>query len=130
MPPLVRMLQAGDSLRLNPRDIVPLTYQVLDDFGLESLVVRAQVNGGATVELPVPLAGDARRQEGTFNLDLATIKLGMGDVVAVSLAARDRAGQHSASEPLQVLLAPRSIDPEDCERPRCSSRCRGGGRRC
>jgi len=104
--PLVRVPQAGESLRLNPRDIVPITYQVLDDYGLESLTVRTQVNGAAGADLTVPIVGDARRQEGTFNLDLATIKLGVGDVVTITLAARDRAGQQAGSAPLQVLLAP------------------------
>lgn len=115
-PPLVRMLEAGESLRLNPRDIVPLAYQVLDDYGLEALSVRAQVNGAEPIELPLPLHGDARRQEGTFNFDLATIKLGVGDVVSITLAARDRAGQQAAGEAMQVLLAPRSIDLETHQR--------------
>ena len=110
--PLVRLVQAGEGLRLNPRDIVPLAYQALDDYGIESLAVRAQVNGSATAEFPVERSPDPRRNEGTFNLDLAAIKLGVGDVVSVTLAAKDRAGQQSASESLQVLVAPRSVDVE------------------
>jgi hypothetical protein len=114
--PLVRLMQAGDALRLNPRDILPLAYQALDDFGIESLVVRAQVNGGAVTEQPVPRDGDPRRCEGTFNFDLAGVPLVVGDVVVLSMAAKDRAGHQEVSETLQVLVAPRSVDLETHQR--------------
>jgi hypothetical protein len=114
--PLARLVNAGQTLRLNPRDILPLNYQALDDFGLESLAVRARVSGGGAKEYRIGIDADPRRGEGTFNLDLADLKLGFGDVVSVALVARDRAGQEEASEPLQVLVAPRSIDLETHQR--------------
>jgi hypothetical protein len=114
--PLVRLLNAGEGLRLNPRDILPLAYQALDDFGIESLVVRAQAGGGAPTDFPVPREGDSRRMEGTFNFDLAGVKLGVGDVLTLSLVAKDRAGQQESSETLQVLVSPRSIDLETHQR--------------
>ena len=115
--PLVRLLNAGDGgLRLNPRDILPLSYQALDDFGIDSLVVRAQVGGGATAEVTVPREGDPRRSEGTYNFDLAGVKLAVGDVVSISLVARDRAGQQESSESVQVLVSPRSVDLETHQR--------------
>jgi hypothetical protein len=114
--PLVRLVNAGQALRLNPRDILPLTYQALDDFGIESLTVRAQVGGGEAKDYPVGVGDDRRRGEGTFNLDLADLKLGFGDALLISLVARDRAGQEEASEPLQVMVAPRSIDLETHQR--------------
>ena len=114
--PIVRLMQAGEALRLNPRDILPLAFQALDDFGIESLVVRAQVNGGAPAEQAVPRVGDPRRSEGTFNFDLAALPLVVGDVVVLSMAAKDRAGQQEVSESLQVLVAPRSVDLETHQR--------------
>ena len=41
---------------------------------------------------------------------LAALPLSVGDVVTITLAAKDRAGQAGASEPLQVLVSPRSVD--------------------
>ena len=114
--PIVRLLNSGEGLRLNPRDVVPLSYQALDDFGIESLVARAQVASGPSVELPVPREGDSRRAEGTYNFDLAAIKLSIGDVVAISLVATDKAGQRETSDALQVLVAPRSVDLETHQR--------------
>lgn len=114
--PIVRLLSGGEALRINPRDILPLSYQVLDDFGIDSLVVRAQVAGGATTEVPVPREGDPRRSEGTYNFDLATVKLSVGDVLTLSLVAKDRAGQEDTSDLLQVLVAPRSVDMETHQR--------------
>ena len=114
--PLVRLLNAGHGLRLNPRDILPLSYQVLDDFGIKSLAVRAQVGGGATIEQPIPREGDPRRSEGTHQFDLAGVKLTLGDVVTLSLVAVDRSGQQETSETLQVLVSPRSVDLETHQR--------------
>ena len=114
--PIVRLLQSGQGLRLNPRAILPLSYQALDDFGIDWAAVRAQVAGGPTVDKPVAREGDARRQEGTFHFDLADIKLAVGDVLTLSLVARDRAGQQETSESLQVLVAPASVDLETHQR--------------
>ena len=114
--PIVRLLSGGEALRINPRDILPLTYQVLDDFGIDSLVVRVQMGGGVTSDVPVPREGDPRRSEGTYNFDLATVKLAVGDVLTLTLVAKDRAGQQETSDPLQVLVAPRSVDLETHQR--------------
>ncbi|MDB5171267.1 MAG: putative rane protein, partial [Phycisphaerales bacterium] len=109
-PPLVRLPQAGQSLRLNPRDILPLSYQALDDYGLDSLAVHAQINGADAQALSLRLAGDRRKQEDTFNFDLASLSLSIGDVLTLNIVARDSAGQETESDSLHVLIAPRSID--------------------
>jgi hypothetical protein len=114
--PIVRLLNAGGSLRLNPRDILPLSYQALDDFGIESLVIRAQVAGGQTVERAVPREGDPRRSEGTCTFDLAELKLALGDLLTICLVATDRSGQQEVSEAVQVLVSPRSVDLETHQR--------------
>jgi len=114
--PLVRLLNAGGALRLNPRDILPLSYQALDDFGIESLVMRAQVAGGPTMERAVPREGDPRRSEGTYDFDLASVKLSLGDLLTVSLVATDRSGQQEVSDAVQVLVSPRSVDLETHQR--------------
>jgi hypothetical protein len=109
-PPLARLIQSGQSLRLNPRDILPLSYQALDDYGLDALTVHAQANGTEVTQMPLRMSGDRRRQEDTVNFDLAFLRLSIGDVLTLKLVARDSAGQETESEPLHVLIAPRSID--------------------
>ena len=113
--PIARLVNAGQALRLNPREILTLAYQALDDFGIDSLVVKVQ-SGVEAKEYSVRVDADPRRAEGTYSLDLAPLKLAFGDVLSVSLVARDRAGQEEASEPLQVLVAPRSVDIETHQR--------------
>ncbi|HZL36492.1 MAG TPA: hypothetical protein VFC78_14330 [Tepidisphaeraceae bacterium] len=115
-PPLVRLLQAGQSLCLNPRDLLPLSYIALDDFGLETLTVRAQVNAAPAINMPLALEGDRRRQKRTVDFDLASLKLGIGDVLTLSLAARDTAGQETRSEDLVVLISPHEVDTNANER--------------
>jgi colicin import membrane protein len=108
--PLLRLGQAGENLRLHPRDIVPISYQALDDYGIAKLYLVAQANAGKPVEIPLEVQGDPRRQERDHELDLSTLPLAIGDVLGVSLHATDRAGQRSASEPIQILVSPRSVD--------------------
>ncbi len=108
--PLVRLLQPADSLRLNPREIVPLTYEALDDYGIDALAISVQPNSGAATVVPLPVRGDPRRQEDTYDLDLATMKLRVGDIVTVTVTARDRSQKAGDSEPLQILVSPRSVD--------------------
>ncbi len=112
LAPVVQLSQAGQSIRLNPRDIIPLSYNALDDFGIVSLAVRYQANAAPISDTPVPLTSDHRRQDGVFDFDLATRKLVIGDVVTLSLVATDTSNQVSVSEPLHVLISPRSVDSQ------------------
>lgn len=110
-PPLVRLLQPATDLRLSPREIVPLMYQALDDYGLASLAVHVQVNARSPIEFPLRLRGaDPRRVEGTFDLDLAPFELKVGDVVSIEFRATDKAAQKTRSDARHILISPRSVD--------------------
>ena len=62
------------------------------------------------IEIPLNLGTDRHHQEDTIEFDLASLKLSLGDVATLTLAARDNAGQAAASLPLQVLASPRTVD--------------------
>ena len=114
-PPQVRL--ADDrSLRLTPREILPVSYDALDDYGMQSLTLCAQVNDRPPVEMPMQIWADPRRQQDVFNLDLATLPLSVGDVLAITVLATDTAGQQSRSPPLYVLVSPRSVDMDTYQR--------------
>lgn len=129
-PPIVRVGVTGQTLRLGPRDLLPISYEALDDFGIDALTLRAQVGSAAPVEFPVvaaqpsgepgdlPAGGasgagrtspDPRRREGLYDLDLARLPLAVGDVVTLVLAGRDTSNQFAVSEALHVLVSPRSV---------------------
>lgn len=116
LPPQIRLARAGDSLRLNPRDIVPVWYEAMDDYGLKSLSIRAQVNGQGPIDVRVRLWGDRRRQQDVFNFDLATLPLGMGDVIKLTAVGTDTADQTTESAPLQIVISPRSVDLDAYQR--------------
>ena len=116
LPPQVRLAHGGDSLRLNPREVVPLSYEALDDYGLESLAVKAQVNALPPMRVPLRLWGDPRRQQEVFRFDLARLPIGIGDLVTLTVIASDTAGHEAESRPLHVLISPRSIDLDAYER--------------
>jgi hypothetical protein len=116
LPPQVRLARGGDSLRLSPRGIIPVWYEAIDDYGIKSLEFRAQVNDQSPVGRPVRLWGDPRRQQSVFNFDLATLPIGIGDVVTLTGVATDTFGHSTESLPLRVIIAPRSIDLDAWER--------------
>jgi hypothetical protein len=109
-PPLVRLVQPATDLRLSPREIVPLAYQALDDYAVAQLIARAQVNANPPVNYALRLRGDARRIEGAFELDLATLNVNVGDVVSITVVAHDKPGQTGSSDVRHILISPRSID--------------------
>ncbi|HEV8606178.1 MAG TPA: hypothetical protein VGQ99_12470 [Tepidisphaeraceae bacterium] len=109
--PVARLLRPVEDLRLHARDLLPLQYLAMDDYGISSLSVMVQVNSKPRQELPIKRVGDARRQEGQFTLDLAKLNVQIGDVVRVGLVAQDGAGKKIESERMRhILISPRSID--------------------
>jgi hypothetical protein len=108
--PLARIVQPATDLRLSAQEIVPLAYQALDDYGVAQLIARAQVNANPSVDYALRLRGDARRIEGAFELDLATLNVKVGDVVSITVVATDKPGQKGASDVRHILVSPRSID--------------------
>jgi hypothetical protein len=109
-PPLVRLVQPATDLRLSQREIVPLAYQALDDYGVAKLSARAQVNANPAVNYSLRVRGDARRIEGAFELDLATLNVKVGDVVSITVVAHDKPWQPGSSDVRHILISPRSID--------------------
>jgi len=120
-PPTVRLVQPAGDLRLQSSDAVTLQYQAADDFGLAGLSASVQVNGGAPREIPIPPPGsDPTRQEREFVLDLLALGVQVGDVVAVSIIARDLAPERTAadaprrrpiaSEVRRILVCPASME--------------------
>jgi len=135
-PPVVRLAEAGTTLRLNPRDILPLSYDVMDDYGIDSVTVRVQGGTAQPLELPAypqatdagaaltagptvptqPVEAPSRRVSGQFDLDLANLPLTIGDVLTIVVVAKDTGGQLTSAAPVQVLVSPRSIGPEAYDR--------------
>jgi hypothetical protein len=109
-PPVARLFEAGDELRLTPRDIVTVNYEAADDYALTRLWLRLQTNGGRPVDRPIPLHGSRLRQIGDAQVDLAAFPLKLGDTARVSVVAEDTAGQNAISAPLRIVVSPRSID--------------------
>ncbi|MGB7160597.1 MAG: discoidin domain-containing protein, partial [Tepidisphaeraceae bacterium] len=64
----------------------------------------------------IAVSGDARQQEGEAFLDLAKIKVGVGDVISVSVTATDTGKQVATGGPIRVVVSPRSIDQRTYDR--------------
>jgi len=114
--PLVRLLVPSESLRLHPRDLLPIQYQATDDYGISSLTLNIQINGVRDLPVPLPIQSDPCRQEGQFYLELASLDVHVGDVVRLELLARDEAKNEVRSdsdrerERRLILISPRSVD--------------------
>lgn len=109
-PPLARLADSATGARPGPRDMLPVVYQALDDYGVDAVAVVAKVNGGEPVRIALKVRGDQRSQEETYSLDLAPLNVNVGDVVTVVVEARDGKGQSTTSDPMSALVSPRAID--------------------
>lgn len=116
--PFVQLDTPADDVRLSPRDITAVRYQVMDDYGVSSLMMHLQVNNSQPIDMPLRIGNDAdaRRHEGDEELDLADLGLKIGDVVGVSLIAKDGAGQSGTSQTRYIFISPHSVDAEDYAR--------------
>ena len=109
--PVARLLRPVDDLRLHARDLLPLQYLAMDDYGISLLTMVVQVNSKPPVEFAIKRVGDPRRQEGQFTLDLAKLNVQIGDVVSVGIAVQDGSGKRVQNDRTRhILISPRSID--------------------
>lgn len=111
--PLARFAAPGADLLVRPRDVVEIPYQVADDYGLASVEAKVQINEREPAVLPLPFGDDPRRSDSALRLDLAEWGVTIGDVVGISLAATDRAGQMTAASPCRLLIAPRAVTTDE-----------------
>lgn len=120
--PFVQLVAPAEDVRLSPRDITQVRYQVADDYGLSGVALKLQVNNSQPVEVAVRAAtgagsaGDVRRRDGEEELDLATLGLKVGDVVGITVVARDGAGQSGSSGTRYVFVSPHSVAAGDYAR--------------
>jgi hypothetical protein len=109
-PPRVQLFEAGQELRLSPRDTTTLTYEAADDYALTAMWLRVQINSGEAVNRAIPLLGNRRRQLGVVQLDLGTFSLKIGDIARISIVAGDSAGQTTVAAPFTIDISTRPID--------------------
>jgi hypothetical protein len=64
----------------------------------------------------LPISGDPRQQSGEATLDLAKIKVRVGDVITVSVNATDTGKQPGVGGPIRVVVSPRSVDQRTYDR--------------
>ncbi len=117
LPPVVKFVQPGGDLRLGPRDRLPIAAIADDDYGVTHLAAKVQINQDAPVEFPLTMTGSPRSCQGDGILELAAFNVAFGDLVHLTLIARDGAGHEAAgSEDRFVLIAPRSVDDDARQR--------------
>ena len=112
-PPFVQLVLPATDLRLSPRDLTSVRFQAIDDYGISQLAMRLQINNAQPIDVPVRPGSDPRRRDGDEELDMASLGLKIGDVVAVSISATDGAGQKAGSETRYLLISPHSVDTAD-----------------
>ena len=114
--PFVQLVLPSDDIRLGPRDLTSIRFQAIDDYGIDTLAMKLQVNSAQPIEVPIRVGADLRRRDGDEELDMANLGLKVGDVVAVSLTAVDGAKQQAASETRYLFISPHSVDTADYTR--------------
>jgi hypothetical protein len=108
-PPVVRILElAADARDASEREVMPVTFQAGDDYGLARLDAEIELrrSGGGLTRLSsaVPIVRSAKQQQGVFSLEMAALDAKPGDQIELRFRAEDRAGQFDLSSPLQLRV--------------------------
>lgn len=90
-PPAVKILSPAQDLLVSPRDKIPLTYEVADDFGVAEVALMYQVNGGETRRAVLKKMEDNVPSPSLFDALWRLEPLGLkpGDRVKYFLSVRD-----------------------------------------
>lgn len=110
------VLQPTSDVRLEPRDALLVRVAATDDYGLNQLDCPIELNGRPAGRASIPVANKPLRREGEFTLDLAALRVEVGDILSVYADAADSGGSAQFSEPRAILVAPHSVLPRAYER--------------
>ncbi|HEV2292434.1 MAG TPA: discoidin domain-containing protein [Tepidisphaeraceae bacterium] len=83
---------------------------------LQAKAATAAESASRSLDVPLPISGDPRQQEGEAVVDLARIGVAVGDVVSVSVTATDSGKLAGLGGPIRVVVSPRSIDQRTYDR--------------
>jgi hypothetical protein len=111
-PPVARSPLQGGTYLLKPDDSLVVSFDAADDYALASVEARVRIGADTPFRLPLSIGDDPRHCDGSFKLDLARMSVSIGQVLEVSVWAMDRAGQFYSTQPARLLVAPRSVTPE------------------
>lgn len=104
-PPVVRLIKPAGDMVAGAGEVLPIEYEVGDDYGLVKLAARMQVNlDGPVLSDEVKLGGDDRQAAGVTDVDLMEAKAAPGDVISIWLEGQDTAGLTGRSELRHVLV--------------------------
>ncbi|MFY0581567.1 DUF4175 family protein [Cystobacter fuscus] len=105
-PPQVQLLTPAPELEIDPGQQVVLKYEASDDYGLNGLALVFRVPGSKEESrIPLPRE-DGRRDKGTYNWNLGTLKVQPGDRISYFIEAKDNdavAGPKRGVSRTQVL---------------------------
>lgn len=88
-PPKFKLVSPdGDYLATNVAS-VPITFEVTDDFGLNSLKMQLEVAGRESKEIEIPVEEGAKIKEFTHTIELEEYELSVGDSVLFHAEAMD-----------------------------------------
>jgi hypothetical protein len=88
-PPQVQLLTPAAEIEIDPGQQVVLKYEASDDYGLNGLALVFRLPGSKE-ESRIPLRReDGRRDKGTYNWNLGTLKVQPGDRISYFIEARD-----------------------------------------
>ncbi|MET0402363.1 MAG: DUF4175 family protein, partial [Cystobacter sp.] len=88
-PPQVQLLTPAAEIEIDPGQQVVLKYEASDDYGLNGLALVFRTPG-AKEESRIPLPReDGRRDKGTYNWNLGTLKVQPGDRISYYIEAKD-----------------------------------------
>jgi hypothetical protein len=108
-PPVVRWATARRDLRLDARDTFAVRCAIADDYGAVSGAMLVQINNQPPVSFPLAIKSPGRAWDELVSMNLAELKVAVGDVLQMKISASDAAGGRGTSETIRVIAAPQSV---------------------
>jgi hypothetical protein len=104
LPPAIKFIQPAGDLQLLPDDDVHVGCEAADDYAVIYAGLRATVSGKPMREFPMDLAGPPALCHGSISLDLSQLDVQIGDVIRLTLVARDSGGHQTVSTQERLII--------------------------
>jgi len=88
-PPKFKLVSPDGDYQATNVASVPITFEVTDDFGLESVKMCMEIPGREPMEMEIPVEEGARSKEFTHTIELEEYELTVGDSVLFYAGATD-----------------------------------------
>lgn len=111
LAPISTILLPRDVALVGPREKIRVPFLAKDDYALGSLELRVSVDNAVIGAMLIPLQSASNAIQDAVLFDVASWNVSLGQMVALTLVAKDKREQATQSPPFSMVITPQTIDP-------------------